>query len=130
MKLNNTQIKALAQEVLNKIPQTEKTKFTKEQTARFSRIVAEYSKLNKENTVLESKMIAIKNNIKDLDIFSYLYSDDITDIKKLENKLLNKNNKPTLEDLIQKITLETIFETKDSMNDFINNLVKQYTNKK
>lgn len=130
MKLNNTQIKALAQEVLNKIPQTEKTKFTKEQTARFSRIIAEYNKLDKEHTILETKMLSIKNNLKDLNIFQYVYNDDITDIKKLENRLLNKNNKPTLEEIIQKITLETIFETKDSMNDFINNLVKQYTNKK
>ena len=130
MKLNNTQIKALAQEVLNKIPQTEKTKFTKEQTARFSRIIAEYNKLDKEHTILETKMLSIKNNLKDLNIFQYVYSDDITDIKKLESRLLNKNNKPTLEEIIQKITLETIFETKDSMNDFINNLVKQYSNKK
>lgn len=128
MKLNNTQIKALAQEVLNKIPKAE-TKFTKEQTVRFNRIVAEYSKLDKENTVLESKMITIKNNLKDLDIFSYLYNDDITDIKKLENKL-KTTKQPSLEEVIQKITLETIFETKDSMNDFINNLVKQYSNKK
>lgn len=130
MKLNNTQIKALAQEVLNKIPQVEKTKFTKEQTAKFNKIVAEYSKLDKEHTILEKKMLSIKNSIKDLDIFQYVYSDDITDIKKLESRLINKNNKPTLEEIIQKITLETVFETKDSMNDFINNLVKQYTNKK
>ena len=129
MKLNNTQIKALAQEVLNKISQTEKTKFTKEQTARFSRIIAEYNKLDKEHTILETKMLSIKNNLKDLNIFQYVYSDDITDIKKLENKLKTKKQ-PSLEEVIQKITLETIFETKDSMNDFINNLVKQYTNKK
>lgn len=124
MKLNNTQIKALAQEVLNKIPKTE-PKFTKEQTVKFSKIVAEYNKLDKENTALENKMLSIKNDLKELNLFFYLYSDDITDIKKLENKLLNK--KPTLEEVIQKITLETIFETKDSMNDFVNNLVKQYS---
>jgi hypothetical protein len=124
MKLNNTQIKALAQEILNKIPKTE-PKFTKEQTVKFSKIVAEYNKLDKENTALENKMLSIKNDLKELNLFFYLYSDDITDIKKLENKLLNK--KPTLEEVIQKITLETIFETKDSMNDFVNNLVKQYS---
>jgi hypothetical protein len=124
MKLNNTQIKALAQEILNKIPKTE-PKFTKEQTVKFSKIVAEYNKLDKENTALENKMLSIKNDLKELNLFFYLYSDDITDIKKLENKLLNK--KPTLEEVIQKITLETIFETKDSMNDFIDNLVKQYS---
>ena len=125
MKLNNTQIKALAQEVLNKIPKTE-PKFTKEQTVKFSKIVAEYSKLDKENTALENKMLSIKNNLKDLNIFQYIYSDDITDIKKLENKL-KTIKEPTLEEVIQKITLETIFETKDSMNDFIDNLVKQYS---
>jgi uncharacterized protein YdcH (DUF465 family) len=126
MKLNNTQIKALAQEVLNKIPET-KLKFTKEQTVKFSKIVAEYNKLDKENTALENKMIAIKNNLKESDLFHhYLYGDDIKDIKKLENKLFNPG-KPFLEEIIQKITLETIFETKDSMNDFINNLVNQYS---
>jgi uncharacterized protein YdcH (DUF465 family) len=125
MKLNNTQIKALAQEVLNKIPKTE-LKFTKEQTAKFSKIVAEYNKLDKENTVLENKMLSIKNNLKELNLFSYLYGDDMTDIKRLENKLKTKKE-PSLEEVIQKITLETIFETKDSMNDFINNLVKQYS---
>jgi hypothetical protein len=127
MKLNNTQIKALAQEVLNKIPQTE-TKFTKEQTIKFSKIVAEFTKLNKENIALENKMLSIKNNLKESNLFTgYIYDNDMTDIKKLENKLLNKNKKPTLEEVIQKITLETIFETKDSMNDFVNNLVKQYS---
>jgi len=125
MKLNNTQIKALAQEVLNKIPKTE-PKFTKEQTVKFSKIVAEYNKLDKENTALENKMISIKNDLKELNLFSYLYSDDMTDIKRLENKLKTKKE-PNLEEIIQKITLETIFETKDSMNDFINNLVKQYS---
>ncbi len=127
MKLNNTQIKALAQEVLNKIPKTE-PKFTKEQTAKFNKIVAEYSKLDKEHTILEKKMLSIKNNLKESGLFTgYIYDNDMTDIKKLENKLLNKNRKPTLEEVIQKITLETIFETKDSMNDFIDNLVKQYS---
>jgi hypothetical protein len=126
MKLNNTQIKALAQEVLNKIPKTE-PKFTKEQTIKFTKIVAEFTKLNKENIALENKMLSIKNDLKELNLFSYLYCDDMTDIKRLENKLLNKNEKPTLEEIIQKITLETIFETKDSMNDFVNNLVKQYS---
>jgi hypothetical protein len=125
MKLNNTQIKALAQEVLNKIPKTE-PKFTKEQTVKFSKIVAEYNKLDKENTILEKKMLSIKNNLKDLNLFQYVYNDDITDINKLENRLKN-TKKPTLEEVIQKITLETIFETKDSMNDFIDNLVKQYS---
>jgi hypothetical protein len=125
MKLNNTQIKALAQEVLNKIPKTE-PKFTKEQTIKFSKIVAEYNKLDKENTALEKKMLSIKNNLKDLNLFQYVYNDDITDINKLENRLKN-TKKPTLEEVIQKITLETIFETKDSMNDFIDNLVKQYS---
>jgi hypothetical protein len=125
MKLNNTQIKALAQEVLNKIPKTE-PKFTKEQTIKFSKIVAEYNKLDKENTILEKKMLSIKNNLKDLNLFQYVYNDDITDINKLENRLKN-TKKPTLEEVIQKITLETIFETKDSMNDFIDNLVKQYS---
>jgi predicted RNase H-like nuclease (RuvC/YqgF family) len=125
MKLNNTQIKALAQEVLNKIPETE-PKFTKEQTINFSKIVAEFTKLEKENTALEDKMFSIKDNLRESNLFTgYLYDHDITDIKKLENKLLNK--KPTLEEVIQKITLETIFETKDSMNDFIDNLVKQYS---
>jgi hypothetical protein len=124
MKLNNTQIKALAQEVLNKIPKTE-PKFTKEQTVKFSKIVAEYNKLDKENTALENKMLSIKNDLKELNLFFYLYDNDMKDIKRLENKLLNK--KPTLEEVIQKITLETIFETKDSMNDFIDNLVKQYS---
>ena len=127
MKLNNTQIKALAQEVLNKIPKTE-PKFTKEQTAKFNKIVAEYSKLDKEHTILEKKMLSIKNNLKESGLFTgYIYDNDMTDIKRLENKLLNKNRKPTLEEVIQKITLETIFETKDSMNDFIDNLVKQYS---
>jgi hypothetical protein len=126
MKLNNTQIKALAQEVLNKIPQTEKPKFTKEQTTKFSKIVAEYNKLDKENTALENKMLSIKNDLKELNLFSYLYNDDMTDIKRLENKL-KTIKEPTLEEVIQKITLETIFETKDSMNDFIDNLVKQYS---
>jgi len=125
MKLNNTQIKALAQEVLNKIPKTE-PKFTKEQTIKFSKIVAEFTKLDKENTILEKKMLSIKNNLKDLNLFQYVYNDDITDINKLENRLKN-TKKPTLEEVIQKITLETIFETKDSMNDFIDNLVKQYS---
>jgi hypothetical protein len=124
MKLNNTQIKALAQEILNKIPKIE-PKFTKEQTVKFSKIVAEYNKLDKENTALENKMLSIKNDLKELNLFFYLYDNDMKDIKKLENKLLNK--KPTLEEVIQKITLETIFETKDSMNDFIDNLVKQYS---
>ena len=128
MKLNNTQIKALAQEVLNKIPKTE-TKFTKEQTAKFNKIVAEYSKLDKEHTILETKMLTLKNSVKDLDIFQYVYSDDMTDINKLESRL-KITKQPSLEEIIQKVTLETIFETKDSMNDFINNLVKQYTNKK
>jgi hypothetical protein len=124
MKLNNTQIKALAQEVLNKIPKTE-PKFTKEQTVKFSKMISEYNKLDKENTALENKMLSIKNDLKELNLFFYLYDNDMKDIKKLENKLLNK--KPTLEEVIQKITLETIFETKDSMNDFVNNLVKQYS---
>ncbi len=127
MKLNNTQIKALAQEVLNKIPKTE-PKFTKEQTIKFSKIVAEFTKLNKENIALENKMLSIKNNLKESGLFTgYIYDNDMTDIKRLENKLLNKNRKPTLEEVVQKITLETIFETKDSMNDFVNNLVKQYS---
>ncbi len=127
MKLNNTQIKALAQEVLNKIPKTE-PKFTKEQTIKFTKIVAEFTKLNKENIALENKMLSIKNNLKESNLFTgSIYDHDMTDIKKLENKLLNKNKKPTLEEVIQKITLETIFETKDSMNDFVNNLVKQYS---
>jgi hypothetical protein len=125
MKLNNTQIKALAQEVLNKIPKKE-PKFTKEQTAKFNKIVAEYSKLDKEHTILEKKMLSIKNNLKDLNLFQYVYNDDITDINKLENRL-KTIKEPTLEEVIQKITLETIFETKDSMNDFVNNLVKQYS---
>jgi len=127
MKLNNTQIKALAQEVLNKIPKTE-PKFTKEQKIKYSKIVAEYTKLEKEYTALKDKMISIKDSLKDSDLFGYyIYDNDMTDIKRLENKLLNKNEKPTLEEVIQKITLETIFETKDSMNDFVNNLVKQYS---
>jgi hypothetical protein len=126
MKLNNTQIKALAQEVLNKIPKAEKTKFTKEQTTKFSKMISEYNKLDKERNALYDKMLIIKENLRELNIFRSIYDEDVRDIKKLENKLEFKH-KPSIEEVIQKITLETIFETKDSMNDFVNNLVKQYS---
>ena len=126
MKLNNTQIKALAQEVLNKIPKAEKTKFTKEQTTKFSKMISEYNKLDKERNALYDKMLIIKENLRELNIFRSIYDEDVRDIKKLENKLEFKH-KPSIEEVIQKIKLETIFETKDSMNDFVNNLVKQYS---
>jgi hypothetical protein len=126
MKLNNTQIKALAQEVLNKIPKAEKTKFTKEQTTKFSKMISEYNKLDKESNALYDKMFIIKENLRELNIFRSIYDEDVRDIKKLENKLEFKH-KPSIEEIVQKITLETIFETKDSMNDFVNNLVKQYS---
>ena len=126
MKLNNTQIKALAQEVLNKIPKAEKTKFTKEQTTKFSKMISEYNKLDKESNALYDKMFIIKENLRELNIFRSIYDEDVRDIKKLENKLEFKH-KPSIEEIVQKITLETIFETKDSMNDFIDNLVKQYS---
>lgn len=126
MKLNNTQIKALAQEVLNKIPKAEKTKFTKEQTTKFSKMISEYNKLDKERNALYDKMLIIKENLRELNIFRSIYDEDVRDIKKLENKLEFKH-KPSIEEIIHKITLETIFETKDTMNDFVNNLVKQYS---
>ena len=89
MKLNNTQIKVLAQEVLNKIPKAEKTKFTKEQTTKFSKMISEYNKLDKERNALFDKMLIIKENLRELNIFRSIYDEDVRDIKKLENKRHN-----------------------------------------
>lgn len=126
MKLNNTQIKALAQEVLNKIPEPKK-EFTKEQLTKYTKIVNEYKKLEKEIDLLLEKQKSLRDPIYELGDFYKLYDDNFLDIKNMEKKLDIKDNRPTLEEIIHKITLETIFETKDSMNDFIDNLVKQYT---
>jgi Na+-transporting NADH:ubiquinone oxidoreductase subunit NqrC len=127
MKLNNTQIKALAQEVLNKIPDVKNQTFTKEQKIKFTKIINEYNKIDTERIKLVNKLNDIKDNLKELNIFDvYLSHDCVTNINKLE-KRLKRTYKPSIETIIQKITLETIFETKDSMNDFIDNLVKQYS---
>jgi len=126
MKLNNTQIKALAQEVLNKIPNS-KTKFTKEQLSKYTKIVNEYIKLQKQIDVLEKKQESLRNPIYKSGDFYHLYDNNFLDIKEMEKKLIINIKKPTLDEIVHKITLETIFETKESMNDFIDNLVKQYS---
>lgn len=126
MKLNNTQIKALAQEVLNKIPETKK-EFTKKQLTKYTKIVNEYKKISNEISVLEEKLATIKKDINNTGEFRYCYGSDLMDIKELEKELIIKNEKPHLDEIVHKITLETIFETKESMNDFIDNLVRQYS---
>lgn len=126
MKLNNTQIKTLAQEVLNRIIETKK-EFTKEQLTKYTKIVNGYTKLENQIDNLRDKQKLLIDPIRNSGEFSSLYNNDFTDIKLLEKRFRTKNKKVTLEDIVHKITLETIFETKDNMNDFINNLVKEYS---
>lgn len=126
MKLNNTQIKTLAQEVLNKIPPTE-VKFTKEQLALLTPIVKEINKLEKEINTLKSKQKELITKVYNTELFYRLYDSDCCDLEKMLKKLQIVSKRPTLEAIIHKITLETIFETKESMTDFVNNLVKEYT---
>jgi len=126
MKLNNTQIKTLAQEVLNRIVETKK-EFTKEQLTKYTKIVNEYTKLENQIDSLIDKQKLLVDPIRKSGEFSLLYDNDFTDIKLLEKRFRTKNKKVTLEDIVHKITLETIFETKENMNVFINNLVKEYS---
>lgn len=126
MKLNNTQIKALAQEVLNKIPETKKG-FTKEQLVKFTKISKKYNDLQSQIDKFQKEQNDLREEIKNTGLFRCVYHSDISDVKELEKELILKEQKPKLEEIVHKITLETIFETKDSMNDFIDNLVKQYT---
>lgn len=126
MKLNNTQIKALAQEILNKIP-TKEPKFTKEQLTKYTKIVNKFKELEKQIDKLNNEQNIILKKVKESVLFHYIYTSDLQNIEKLESRLILKDEKPTLDQIIQKITLETIFETKESLTDFIDKLVKEYT---
>lgn len=125
MKLNNAQIKALAQEVLNKIPEVKK-EFSKEELKTLKPLVNEINKLQQDVLVLLNKKQSAISKIKNSGLFTGLYDSDCNDLTKMAKKI-RKNNIPSLENIVHKITLETIFETKESMNDFIDNLVKQYS---
>lgn len=125
MKLNNTQIKALAQEVLNKIPEVKK-EFSKEELKMLKPLVNEITKLQQDiSTLLDKKQSTIAK-IKNSGLFTNLYDSECNNLTIMAKKI-RKNNMPSLENIVHKITLETIFETKESMNDFIDNLVKQYS---
>lgn len=132
MKLNNTQIKALAQEVLNKIPDN-KPKFTKEQLIKYTKVCnklkdayEKHLKLKEELDVLESQT---RNYFNEQELFDnrHKYFSTLSDVEDLEKYLFNESKKPTLDEIVHKITLETIFETKESLTDFIDNLVKHYS---
>ena len=69
----------------------------------------------------------IIKELNESNLFNYVYYDGLIDIKDLESKLINVNKRPTLGEIIHKITLETVFETKESLTEFIDNLVKQYS---
>lgn len=125
MKLNNTQIKALAQEVLNKLPKTEKA-FTKDQLKTIKPLVIEITKLKKDIDILINKKQSFISQIKETNLFNNLYDGDCSDLNIMTRKL-KKPCIPSLDDVVHQITLETIFETKETMTDFINNLVKYYS---
>lgn len=126
MKLNNTQIKALAQEVLNKIPDTKK-EFTKEQLTKYTKVVNKFKELQKQIDKLNDEQDIIIKEVENSGLFGHIYHSDLQSIDELKTNLILKDKKPTLEQIIQKITLETIFETKESLTEFIDHLVKEYT---
>lgn len=132
MKLNNTQIKALAQEVLNKIPDN-KPKFTKEQLVKYNKVCnklkdsyEKFSKIKKEYETLET---ATRDYFIEEKVFNtnYKYASTLSCLESMENHLINNHKNPSLDELVHKITLETVFETKESLTEFIDNLVKQYS---
>ena len=126
MKLNKTQTETLAREVLNKIPIKE-VDLTKKQLDNISKLSNEMKITIIEQEKLNSKISKIRESLSEMRIFQSIPPNlDISNLDKLKTRLL-KAKRPVISEIIDKITLETIFETKTSLNDFINNLVKQYS---
>ena len=125
-KLNSIQIKALAQEVLNKIPVKE-VDLSKKQLDNISKLSNEMRIVLIEQEKINSKITKIREGLSEMKVFQSVPPNlDVSNLEKLKTRLL-KVKRPTLDEISHRVTRETIFETKTSLDDFISNLVKQYS---
>jgi ABC-type phosphate transport system auxiliary subunit len=126
-KLNKQEIKVLAQEVLNKLG-NDKLKFTSQQKSKYSKIVSDYNKLQAKYESIEKEMNTIIESLeKDLNISSIWRSD--MEISILENKYskFNLPKRPTLDNLVHEVSLESLFSDKKDIKDLIQRLVTKYS---
>ena len=125
MKLNNQQVTVLAKTVLEKLDKKEK--YTQEEKEVAKKYIKEYNKIQKEHDELnkkENKLVNITEGNLGYSInhCSWSSSHSVEDILKYK-----PNTEPSIEEIKNKIILESIFETKESLQEFIDNLVKEYS---
>lgn len=123
MKLNNKQIKVLAEQVLEKISENvpEYTKTQEKLVDTFIKKEAELTeKINKlcDTRALLRGEIQISLGVKN----KYFYKYDKEELLKAINR-----NLPSLSQMEDKIVLEAMFESKEDMKSFIDKLVKEFS---
>jgi|SRR6478752_1734640 len=124
MKLNNQQVTVLAKSVLDKLEK--KDKYTKEEVSLAKEYLKEIGKLEDQKELLDKRKESLDNKLHQklgYTVYNYVHKGDSVD-RVLQYK---PNTNPQLDEIKNKIVLESIFETKESLQEFIDNLVKEYS---
>lgn len=123
MKLNNKQIKVLAEQVLAKISENV-PEYTKAQEKAIDIFIKKETELSEKIDKLSDERSELRERIQKFlgCKKKYFYSfDKETLLKNIDKDL------PSLEQIQDKIVLEAMFESKEDMKSFIDKLVKEFS---
>ncbi len=123
MKLNNKQIKVLAEQVLEKISENV-PEYTKAQEKLVDTFIKKEAELTEKiDKLCDTRTLLRKEIQTSLGCKSkYFYKYDKEELLKSINR-----NLPSLAQIEDKIVLEAMFESKEDMKSFIDKLVKEFS---
>jgi hypothetical protein len=130
MKLNVTQANILAQEVVNEIKKSKKP--NKELEKKVKVFLDKYEKDSKVISDLESKKAKLVQERTQfiLNFYrSYNLNNSYIPVAKVENIVHQIESKliPTKEEIYNKIVMKSLFATEQDMQNFIKEIVEQYS---
>lgn len=124
MKLTNRQISVLAQTVLEKLKKTQKVKIKDEKHREIAKaFIQEYKAIDKQIKELDEKRNVLSSKLnKDLGwTVGYFYSN-----LSIELILKGKPSElPSINDIEDKIVMESILDSGQDINSFVDKLVKE-----